>query len=92
MKHRTPTLPPPADDLTPETTRQLCTGGDWACAHGDLDALRHVARHLAAGAVEPLHHELLTLAELCVRDPYRAPTVWGHLTARLYQPAAASLP
>jgi len=88
MKSRTSTIQTLADDLTPDTIRQLCTGGDWACAHGDLGALRHVAQHLAAGAAEPLHRELLDLAELCLQDPYRAPTLWGHLTAQLSQAAA----
>jgi hypothetical protein len=67
----------------PETTGRtigtLCFGGDWACAHGDLEALGDVAVHLAGYAREALHHELVALAGLCHSDPERAVATWPRL-------------
>ena len=58
---------------------ELCFGGDWACAHGDMSALGHVARCLAEYAREPLHCELVALAESCRCDPDRATAAWVRL-------------
>jgi hypothetical protein len=55
---------------------QLCVGGDWACAHGDLAGLAHVAEELAARAHEPLHCQLVEVVRACRYDPDRAPALW----------------
>ena len=57
----------------------LCVGGDWACAHGDIEALGDVARRLAGYAHEPLHCELVALADACRGDPDRATSMWVRL-------------
>jgi hypothetical protein len=78
---------------TASTTRaigQLCVGGDWACAHGDLAGLRHIARRLAVLADEPLHCELVALAELCRTSPERATAAWTRLKPRLYRSPLAT--
>jgi hypothetical protein len=82
--------------LEPITTRRisheigkLCVGGDWACAQGDLDGLRHVVQQLAAYVPEPLHCELERLASDCGADPDRATALWDALKDRLYREARA---
>lgn len=64
---------------------ELCFGGDWACAHGDLSALRYVALQLAGESHEPLHCELVELADACKYDPDRAPLLWSSLKNRLFR-------
>lgn len=61
----------------------LRIGGDWACAHGDLSALRHVAQCLAVHVDEPLHRELLALAETCSDDPDHAVERWVRIKDQL---------
>lgn len=68
---------------------QLCVGGDWACAHGDIAALRFVARELAISARDPLHRDLLALAETCREDPDLAVEQWSQLKRRLAEAQAA---
>jgi hypothetical protein len=63
--------------------RQLCFGGDWACAHGDLSALRFVALQLAADTSDPLHCGLIELADACRYDPDLAPLMWSTLKPSL---------
>ncbi len=58
---------------------KLWFAGDWACAHGDLETLGYIARRLVDHAPEPLHCELVALAELCRSDPDRATAAWVHL-------------
>jgi predicted short-subunit dehydrogenase-like oxidoreductase (DUF2520 family) len=58
---------------------ELCRRGDWACIDGDLRALGDVAAELAGTAPEPMHCELVTLAELCRRDPARAVAAWHRM-------------
>lgn len=58
---------------------KLCVGGDWACAHGDLEALGDVAVHLSSYAREPLDCELVALSELCRSDPEQATATWVRL-------------
>lgn len=62
----------------------LCLGGDWACAHGDLSGLHDVARQLAAHVGEPLHCEVMALADLCQGDGDRAGALWATLRDRLH--------
>ena len=70
-------MPTPSDpQAIAHAIGKLCIGGDWACAHGDLSALRYVAQCLAVHAREPLHCELLDLAETCSFDPDRAVERW----------------
>lgn len=67
---------------------KLCVGGDWACAHGDLSALRDVALKLAASVAEPLHCYLVQLAEACYYDPFRAVELWNRLKDQVYESAS----
>ena len=55
---------------------QLCFGGDWACAHGDLSALADIVHQLAERVREPLHCELSAVAQACRSDPDRATELW----------------
>lgn len=66
--------PGPADAIG-----TLIVGGDWACAHGDLEALGDIARRLAEIPSEPLHCELVALADTCRSDPDRATDAWVRL-------------
>jgi len=68
---------------------RLCIGGDWACAHGDLEALRHVAQCLAAFAHEPMHCELFELAEACTYAPDHAVDLWVRIKGQLLRSSAA---
>lgn len=61
------------------TIGKLCVGGDWACAHGDLEALGDIAVHLADYTYEPLHCELVALSALCQSDPEQAAAAWVRL-------------
>lgn len=75
-------------NLSPESVRaigELCVDGDWACAHGDLGALRHIARTLAARLPEPLHCELTELADACAGDARRAMALWSKVKTGVYR-------
>ena len=61
----------------------LCLGGDWASAHGDFAALRHVARLLALHAPRTIRVDLDALAEACITDPARAGALWEALRPRV---------
>jgi hypothetical protein len=77
-------MPTPSEpQATARAIGKLCVGGDWACAHGDLSALRYVAQCLAVHAREPLHCELLSLAEACSSDPDHAVERWTVLKNEL---------
>jgi hypothetical protein len=65
------------------TIGELCIGGDWACAHGDAEALGDIAEQLAARLPEPIHCELVDLATTCRSDLGRATGIWTQLKARL---------
>lgn len=62
---------------------KLCVGGDWACANGDLEGLRYVAQQLARYVHEPMHCELVALADACASDPNRAVALWDQLKIRM---------
>lgn len=64
---------------------ELCVGGDWACAHGDLEGLRDISRRIAIYAREPLHCELAALAEACLCDPDRATAGWVRIKGLVQQ-------
>jgi hypothetical protein len=55
---------------------ELCFGGDWACAHGDLSGLAHVADELAGRVRDPLHEQLVEFARTCRSNPDRATARW----------------
>lgn len=72
----------------PSTTRtigQLAIGGDWACAHGDIGTLGCLARQLSEYMTEPLHCELVALAEQCCADPAGATARWPSLRDLVFQ-------
>lgn len=75
---------------TVHTIGELCVGGDWACANGDISALRHVALQLAAYTPEPLHCYLAELADACYATPDRAVDLWNQMKERLYQSAGGA--
>lgn len=58
---------------------ELVIGGDWACAHGDAGALGYLARELSEYVAEPLHRELVALANLCDSAPDDAAHRWPQL-------------
>ena len=62
----------------------LRVGGDWACAHGDLDGLRHVAQQLAARFEVDLRTELEDLVTACSSDPDRAVALWDAVKTQLH--------
>lgn len=66
------------------TLDELCVGGDWACAHGDVSGLRYIAQQLAACAHEPLHCALMELADACIGDPDRAVQLWSQIKNQVY--------
>jgi hypothetical protein len=67
----------------PPRIGELCFGGDWACAHGDLAGLADILQQLASYAREPLHCELAALAEACHSDPDHAAARWFDLKEQL---------
>jgi hypothetical protein len=71
------------------TIGELCVGGDWACAHGDLSALRHISLQLAAQVAEPLHCALTEIADVCYSAPDLAVELWNRLKDRIYRRAGA---
>jgi hypothetical protein len=68
---------------------ELCVGGDWACAHGDLSGLRYVALQLAVFANEPMHSTLLELADACSDDPERAAALWAQIKGPLFHQSSS---
>jgi hypothetical protein len=64
--------------------RELCVGGEWACAHGDFAGLRHVAIRLAGYMSEPDRDELVALATACIGDPSGAALRWNRLQRKLH--------
>ncbi len=68
---------------SPVSTGALLVGGDWACAHGDIEALSFVAEQLSDRISGPLHGELVELARLCRRDEELAARQWPTLRRRL---------
>ena len=81
----------PASDRPNAATRtigKLCVGGDWACAHGDLEALGDIAVQLAGYALEPLHCELVALSALCHSDPEGVSAAWLRLRPQVLQGVA----
>lgn len=73
----------------PRTIGQLCVGGDWACAHGELEALGEIAERLADYTYEPLHCELVALSMLCHSDPEQATATWLRLKTQVLRGVAS---
>ena len=65
---------------------RLCVEGDRAFAHGDFAALRDIAQRLAELLEEPLHCELVALADTG-NDIDEATATWSHLKERVYRDA-----
>ncbi len=61
---------------------QLCVEGDQACAQGDRIKLVEIAWDLVSRTGEPLHCELVPLADECA-DPERATEAWEQLKRKL---------
>ncbi len=79
------TIEQPSKTAIPRTIGELCFGGDWACAHGDVETLGYIAFQLAERAHEPLHCELVALADTCRCDPDRATAAWVRLRELVQQ-------
>lgn len=73
---------------TPHRIGELCLGGDWACAHGDLEGLAHIVQQLARHLPERLHDELEELVRTCYQNPERATEKWFELKERRLWPMA----
>jgi hypothetical protein len=58
---------------------ELLQGGDWAVAHGDADALAHVARSLVSKTKGELASNLRALCQLCVDSYPDAAARWAAL-------------
>lgn len=65
------------------TLGELLVGGDWACSHGDLAALGHVAGQLAQRATGQLRSDLLALENRCRFEPECATAAWIVLKDRI---------
>jgi glycosyltransferase A (GT-A) superfamily protein (DUF2064 family) len=68
---------------------ELLFGGDWAIAHGDAEALAHVAKQLA----EQVPHEdveLRRIAALCATSFSDAVASWARMRRRLGKIVAAA--
>jgi len=72
-----------ACSITTLSFGELCVGGDWASAHGDFSALRNVAQQLAIQFGEPVHCDLIKLADLCLYDLDAAGALWSRLKYQL---------
>ncbi len=66
---------------------ELVVEGDRACANGDRVALTDIAWELVERTREPVHCELVALADRCA-DPYFATAAWGQLKGRVQQVAS----
>jgi hypothetical protein len=60
----------------------LCWAGDTKCECGDVAALSEIARRLLELVHEPVHCELVPLADACA-DPDRAVAAWTELRDRV---------
>lgn len=61
------------------STGALLFGGDWACAHGDVEGLGWVAKLLAERLTGPIQLELCVLERLCREDGVLATRRWALL-------------
>jgi hypothetical protein len=62
--------------MRPHRIGELCLGGDWARAHGDIEALGFVAKELALRGPAHLRRRLNELAVECLSNPARAAVDW----------------
>ena len=70
-------------------TWDLLNAGDWACAHGDAEALGRVARELAPRLRRSgLARDADRIANIAVRDLGGASRQWSQLAGRLRADAA----
>jgi hypothetical protein len=73
------------DRIVAHRIGKLCIGADAALADGDFQSLRSFAKRLASYAHEPLHCQLVDLAEACTADIIRAGALWPRLRDRVYR-------
>ena len=72
-----------APDKDPARLWDLLHAGDWACAHGDDEALARASGQLA-GTLEPrLARVAERIQRLAAYDLAAASTLWGQLASRL---------
>ncbi len=71
------------------STGALLFGGDWACAHGDVEALGWVAKLLAGRLSGSIQLELCVLERLCREDGVLATRRWALLRHWLGEAVAA---
>lgn len=75
------------------TIHELLDGGDWACAHGDGEALLRVACDLARRLPPPASVLAAAVSATCGRDLDLATFEWArladHVRRELGEPAAA---
>ena len=62
---------------------QLLDAGDWACAHGDDEALARVSVAVAARVPPELATVACHIGGLASRNLQAASTAWGRLSDRL---------
>ena len=62
---------------------QLLDGGDWACAHGDAEALARIAESLERDLSPPFCVQARRIRELATSDIRNASVKWGRLAATL---------
>ena len=67
------------------TIGELAVAGDRACGLGEVATLEALARELATRVDEPLHCELVGLAESCRGDPAGAIHWWPLLRERVFR-------
>jgi hypothetical protein len=82
-----PTIAVPQTRLDTGPTRslgELCVAADWALSDGDLDALGEIVRRIADAVPDPLHCDLIELADACTHDPARAWNAWPPLRDRVF--------
>jgi hypothetical protein len=67
---------------------RLCSGGDWACANGDLDALGEIADRLVRCSPEATRSDLAGLAAHCRGELHQATLAWVQLKNRALRSAS----
>ncbi len=77
------TVQQPSRSADPSTVGALCWAGDAACESNDVAALGGIARRLVELVPEPLHCELIPLADSCSQDPEHAVAAWTELRDRV---------
>ena len=61
---------------------ELCLGGDWACAHGDVESLGFIVEELAGLIAGPGDCALGEVVQQCRHDPEAATARWAEVKDR----------